>query len=369
MATTGEKKRINGIVLGAAVFVAYLFIASAPVGNEIALVPAWHRPLDGAESAEAVRAPAEGAPLIAYRLGSQAAGKANAFGYFDRDGNFSVARRTEARFSISEEAWAEYGARPRVLGIRDPRGGTKASVEADGYPFLDDGRIFVVSPEQNSVAAFDGDGKPAWTRDFPAPITTADASAGMFLAGMLDGAIELVDASGDRLFAFEPGGSRIPLIVAARLSEDGKRIALICGLDEQRFLLLEKTNGSFKVAHHESLGEGFRRPAIADFTRDGRWVLYERQEGLGVYDLKNRKGAVVRLEGGLAAIETDADGGRVFAATYGGPSGRLLVGIDLPDLVFLQAPYSGSTSFIARDGDRIFVGVADSLSALDIVGR
>jgi hypothetical protein len=240
--------------------------------------------------------------------------------------------------------------------------------EERGYPFFSDGRVFIIGPEQNSIAALDGKGVTTWRRDLSAPITCADASAGLLLVGLLDGSVELLNTSGERIFGFDPGGSRLPVIVAAKLSRDGRRIALICGVDPQRFLLLERSGTSYKVAYHEFLERGFRRAVKAAFVDDERRVVFEREGSLGVYDIGARKSWKTPMGGDIVAMEESGADGRLFLLVVAG-NRKELVGLRLPDDIYLRAPYSSATSFIARRGNRLYLGGDDSIAAFDIATR
>ncbi len=351
-----EKKRRNWILLGAAVFVAYLFTASSPIGSETVLEPIWLK-----DTAEAPNDPAAEGELIPFRTSRH-------FGYFDADGRLSVVRAATGRYALSSFAWTEYPAIPSSLEIRSPRDESILRTEEIGYPFFSDNRVFMIGPEQNSVTALNETGAATWKRDFTAPITSADAAAGLFLVGMLDGSVELLNEAGTLVFAFDPGGSRIPVIVAAKLSRDGRRIALISGIDRQRFLLLERSGSSYKVSYHEYLETGFRRAVKVAFVDGERRVIFEREGALGVYDIGSGKSWRTPLGGDLAAVEDSGIDGRLFLILVAG-NRKELVGLRLPSDIFMRAPYRSGSSFIVRHGDRLYLGGNDSIAAFDIATR
>lgn len=350
------KKGKNWIALGAAVFVVYLFVASVPIGTETVLVPTWLRGLDR---------PEEGNPgtgeAIPFVIGPR-------FGYFDQEGRFFFVKDAGDRLSVSTEAWAQYAPVPATLEVRTPTGELRFSSSERGYPYLADGRTFVIGPEQNSVTALDDAGKPRWSRDFSSYITSADAAAGLTVFGLLEGRIELYNDSGERIFAFEPGGSRLSVIVAVKLSPDGRRLAVFSGIDPQRFLLLERSGHTYKVVHHEYVGTGFRRPIRAAFVGDANYVAFESASGLSVYDIRERRTYQVPVEGNLTAFE-DRSGGSRFFCLVQREGGSELVGVDLPDAIFMRAPFGSDTPFLARRGDRIYVGGASSIAALNLEVR
>jgi hypothetical protein len=350
-----EKKRRNWILLGAAAFVVYLFTASSPIGSEMVLEPAWLRLTATADNSKT-----EG-ELVPFRTSRH-------FGYFDAAGHLSIVREMSGRFALSDFAWTEYPAVPASLDIRSPTDEALMHSEERGYPFFADGRVFVVGSEQNSIAALDSAGATIWRRDFAAPMTCADAAAGLLLIGLLDGSVELLSEAGELVFAFEPGGSRLPVIVAAKLSQDGRRIALISGIEPQRFLLLERSGTSYKVAYHEFLERGFRRAVKAAFVDGERRVAFEREGALGVYDIGSRKSWATPLGGDIVAMEESGADGRLFLILIAG-NRKELVALRLPDTIYMRAPYRSGASFITRRENRLYLGGDDSIAAFDIATR
>lgn len=353
-----EKKRRNWVVLGSIAFIAYIFAASTPIGSETVLKPVWlRRPAVGETGGKK-----SGDGLVPYLSDA-------AFGYFDADGEFAFVKRRGERTVLSDRYWADFGRTPEGIGLHGSDGELLFSVVENGYPYFADGRVFIVGAEQNSVAALDDSGKVVWRRDFPAPITCADAAAGLVLFGLLDGTIELIDSKGARVFAFEPGGSRLPVIAAARLSPDGKRIALISGIDPQRFVLLSRSGQTYKVGHHEYMDRGFRRPVQLAFVDGADYVAFERENGgLAVHDVSSRKTALLDMRGRVLAFEDDRSDKRFFLISDAGPY-RELVGVKVPSEVFMRAPFENSDTFIARRGDKLYVGGGGSVAALEITTK
>ncbi|HCM29037.1 MAG: hypothetical protein A2Z99_06320 [Treponema sp. GWB1_62_6] len=351
-----KKKRKNWILLGSALVAAYLILASRPVRTETVLIPAWIRDLRSA-SADAEAAD----PLIPFRNGAT-------MGYFDIEGLFSIVRAAGGNTALSDTAWSAYEAVPDGVAIFDPHGLPVAKTAERGYPWFADGRTFMVGPEQNSIAAIDPAGTVAWNRDFTSQITCADAAGGSLIVGLLDGGIQVLDAKGSVVFAFEPGGSRLPVILAAKLSDDGNAIALVSGIDPQRFLYLEKSGGSFKVAHHEYLGGAFRRPVKTAFVGGGKWVVFERDDSLGVYEPSTRRSYVLDIGAPVAALDGTGDDGMMFLLTAKGED-KALVAIRMPDEIFARASFRSEVSFLRRFGNRLFIGGDSRISAISISSR
>ncbi|MDR0389399.1 MAG: WD40 repeat domain-containing protein [Spirochaetaceae bacterium] len=360
-----KKKRLYGITLGIFLFLGYVFLAAQPVPVELLIEARWISSLDkgAAEPGIVDKIPSAGSGrLIPFRLGQH-------FGYVDSAGRFTVNRIQENYISLSPGAWTEYPQLPEVLDIRNPRDETMQTVPSpSGYPVFLDGDLYLMGGDQVSLKALDGEGNDTWTYFFGAPLTGIDAAAGAILAGLLDGTIELISSEGVLLYTFEPGGSRIPCIYGCAISEDASKIALISGLDEQRFLFLEKSGDTYRVAYHESLGEGFRRPVQLYFIDSGRRAVFERPGGLGIFDTVQRKSVTLPLRGNVYAIDNQGGGDFLFVITEEGNT-KNLVAIRYPERVFLKAAFKSDAAFLARHENELYIGGGQSLMAFEITSR
>jgi hypothetical protein len=358
-----ERKKI-WIAVVALLFLGYFFIAARPVPKETILTPRWLSSLDSdlpVPVGESSTAPDfEG--LIPFSLGSR-------FGYVNARGHFPVNQVKSGEVCLSESLWAEYGAEPDLIEIKTSSGETALKVENPrAYPLLLDGRIFLVGSEQNALRELDSSGAVLWTYEFAAPLTCIDAAAGLILTGSLDGAVEVLNNKGERIFFFETGGSRYAVILGCAISRDGSRLGIISGIDDQRFLLMERfgTGGDYKVIYHEFLEDGFRRPVHISFIDQDRWLVFERQGGAGVYELGSRKGTKIALDGEIAALDGAGGQGLFFVVTSQSAARKKLVGIRLPGKIFLEAPFQTGSVFLGRRGSRLFIGGGSALASFEL---
>ncbi|MDR2515941.1 MAG: WD40 repeat domain-containing protein [Spirochaetaceae bacterium] len=363
---TQEKKKI-ALYAGIAFFVVHFFAAARPIPPETILVPRW---LASLESGRPVRAgggaeAGEGGfdRLIPFMLGGR-------FGYVDAEGRFSVNRVQKDEVYLSENLWAEYEPEPARIEIRTSLDEAALAIEDPrGYPCFLDGRIFLAGAEQNALTEIDPAGNTLWTYEFAAPLTCIDAAAGMVLTGSIDGVVEVLDRAGKRVFFFEPGGSRYAVIAGCAISRDGSRLGIISGIDDQRFLLLERFGGpagEYKVIYHEFLEDGFRRPVHISFIDEDRWIVFEREGGAGAYELSSRRGTKIALEGEMAAIDRSGGQGLFFALMSRSAERKELVGIRLPGRVIMRAPFTSGGVFLDRTGSRLIAGGGSTLAAFDL---
>jgi len=346
----GNKKWLY--TLGISAFVIYIFAAPRSIPVETVLMPRW---ITSLESNYPVSfqdiLPDEKETLLPFTLG-------NRFGYLSDDGKFAINQIRDGYISISERSWAEYEALPSSIKVMDPYDEEIFIVEnPKGYPLFLDNRNFIVGSEQNSITALSPAGEELWTHDFPALLTCVDAAGGYLLAGTLDGAVELLDFAGNMVFTpFEPGGSRYSVILGCAISQDASRLALISGVEKQRFLLLEHSGDTYKVAYHEFLSDGFRRPVHVKFINNDAEIAFEREEGLGLYTIGSRTSTKVNLNGEIMVLDDSGEGGFLFLITSQGQNEKRLIAIRYPGLIVNDAPFKSRNAFLARRWNRIYIG-------------
>jgi hypothetical protein len=374
-----KRFRITAVFL---LFVVYFFIASRPIPPETVLSPRWLSSLESdrpilINSAE--QSPHEGAePPLPFTLGGR-------FGYVDTGGRFLLNKLKTGEITLSENQWAEYEAEPEGIEIKNIAEETMVNInDPRGYPLLLDNRIFILGSEQNELSEIDPDGNILWTYDFGAPLTCIDAAAGLVLTGSIDGVIEILDSKGQRIFFFEPGGSRYSVILGCALSRNGSRLGIICGIDEQRFLLLERygnMGGEYKVIYHEFLESGFRRPVYVLFIDQDRRIIFERSGGIGCYNIKSRQGIRIPLNGTIAAVDDSGEQGFFFMICSYPMNRKELIGIrfqddgwlpvsrirrDMRDMVVLRAPFTSGNVFLGRTNSMLVAGGGTTLVSFEL---
>jgi hypothetical protein len=292
------------------VFFIYVFAAAQPIPVETILVSRWLTSLESNYPLSVGGSSPEAGPPLVFELGER-------FGYVGDDGRFTINRIRKGYVSLSEDHWAEYDALPQTIQIMDPLDNTVLKIEnPKGYPLFLDKKFFIIGPEQNTLTALDSEGNELWIYDFPAPLTCIDAAAGFVLVGTLDGTVELLNSQGRQAFTpFEPGGSRLSVILGCAISADASRLAIISGIDDQRFLLLEQSGDTYRVVYHEFLTDGFRRAVHTAFIDSGSRVVFEREGGIGIYDISSRTSVNIPLDGDIAALDESGGDHLLFVIT------------------------------------------------------
>jgi hypothetical protein len=386
-----QKKKIRTVIIFL-LFIGYFLIAARPIPRETVLVPRWISSLTAVGSLAQDSSSESGSPifiggavqtsgqLLPFTLG-------NRFGYIYPSGQFAINRAKTRDTFLREKMWAEYDAEPESIEIKNITADTIINIEnVTGYPVLLDNRVFIIGSEQNALSEIGENGGVLWTYEFGAPLTCIDAAAGLVLTGSIDGIIEILNSEGKRVFYFEPGGSSYAVIHGCALSSSGMRFGIICGVNEQRFLLFESygsADGEYKVVYHEFLGAGFRRPVRIFFTDEDRRVIYEREGGIGCYNIKSRYVINIPLDGEIAAIDTSGDQGIFFLIASRSAQRRELIGIKFPqerwsfskfrgnvrDTVFLRAEFKSDDVFLGRTGSMLVAGGGTTLISFDLEER
>ena len=350
-------------------FIIYIFVAARPIPQETILKPRWITSLESnfpVTLGDFSSSDSSGQKLLPFHIGER-------YGYVGDDGKFTINQIGKAYISLSEKNWAEYDALPSSIQVMNPLGETVLEIkDPKGYPMFLDGRIFIVSAEQNSISAIGSNGEVLWVHDFPAPITCVDASGGYVLAGTLDGTIELLNSQGKPVITpFEPGGSRLSVILGCAISSDASRLALISGVDNQRFLLLEYSGNAsrewsenpigvpgdtYKVIHHEFISSGFRRPVHINFVDNDGKVAYEREGGLGIYDIGSRSSIMLPVEGKIEVLD-NSDGNKfLFLISSKDSIQKSFIAIRYPGTIVIEAPFNSEKIFFGRRDKKLYLG-------------
>jgi hypothetical protein len=365
--SVAKEKKKYWIIAVLSVFVIYIFVAARPVPPETILAPRWLSSLESDYlSIMREEEPGEQEYLVPFRLGSH-------FGYAGAGGQFSFNRTIrdagegKSGVSLSEHRWAEFDATPAAINIRSPDGAPLMTIEnARGYPLFLDGKIFLIGEEQTSLSLVDDRGSLLWTYDFAAPLTSIDAAADLILTGSLDGIVELLDIAGKRVHAFEPGGSRLAVILGCRISRDGSRLAIISGYDDQRFLLQERFGATYNTVYHEFLEDGFRHAVHIAFIENDTWIAFERQGGLGLYEIDTRRSVKAPLKGAMVALDETGGDGLIFAISSLGGRSKILSAVRLPGVIVMEAPFKSETVFLSRRFSDIYVGGNTTLASFEL---
>jgi hypothetical protein len=376
-----KKKKKGLIAVIAVVFLVYCFGAARPVPRETILAPKWINSLDTEDPILLGKADSQN-QIFPFTLGYR-------FGYIDTSGQFALNRIKNGDIYLGSNMWTEHPPEPSVIEIKNIEDETIINIDNPrGYPVLLDDRVFILGSEQNSLSEIDRNGNVIWTYEFGSILIDMDVAAGLVVTASIDGVIEILNSRGERVYFFQPGGSRIEAIYGCAISREGSRIGIISGYDPQRFLLLEKfgvEDSGYRVVFHEFLGKGFRRPVRVLFIDEDRRVVYEREGGINYFNIRSHRSIFIPLEGEVTAIEKSGDNRMLFLITKRmyQPMQKDLIGIKLSgergfsvfqsgssSPVFLRALFNSEDVYLDRlqtgSGSVLITGGGDALISFDL---
>lgn len=342
-------------VLIALLFLVYFFTAAAPLRRELALNPVWVS--DVSKDTETAAPPPAGRPM-AYQLGGR-------FGAITPDGTIVFSRGAAFDAAVSDSFFIPYTRDSTELSAFGLNGEDLFKIRGEGWPFFRSGRLFLISPEMDAVSEWSLTGDFLWSYDFPFKISDFDASPSLAAAGMLDGNLECVDTQGSQVLSFAPGGSRIEVVLGIAVDPRGEAIAVISGADRQRFVLLVKKGGTYKVQYHTYLDSDYREPVTVKFTQDGRYILYRQPEGIAVFDREKGTETMLPIRAQNFDLVSDSARGLVFLFARTSRA-RTLVCFKPPAKVIFSYSLPGGAFWSKFMENSLFFGVGDTIGRIDI---
>ncbi len=255
------------------------------------------------------------------------------------------------------------------LSLMEPDGRLISRIPESGYPAARNGQLFLYRNDSGTLIKINTqNGRRLWTREFISAITVLDGIPGKTLVGLLDGRVELIDDTGEIILDYRPGGSRVEAVYGGALSGDGSKIALISGLDPQRFILLEeRKNGYRPVAHHDT-GTDFRRLVSIEFVRDDGQVLYENNGYVNAVNLNGYRIQPLILSGRLmTAIDNPV---RDTLLLFGKDDGKGTMKIlTRHDRTLFESSLPSDTAEIVRDRDYALIVAGNRIAVLEFSVR
>lgn len=352
--TEEARKPLAAIALVLAVL-AYYFVAAGRLEPEFALAPAWTAGLDDGGASDSRDAPPPGETALGFELG-------RFYGQASSAGRLLFAGRKIYRSAVSDGYSIPYELDSDRLTVLDSSGAPSYEIAAPGAPWFSSGRLFLAGPEMSSVSEYSGSGELLWSLDFGAPISAFAADGGLAVAGLIDGTIVAVERDGSVALRTAPGGSRIEVILGLAVDSARGRIAAICGVDRQRFVLLARTGGAYRVASHSYLPTDFRRPVTIRLSADGRYAWYEGAGGIVVRRLDDGAESTLDFPSRDFAISEDAGRGLTYLLSPEAEFANLVV-VSPPDRVLGSYKLPGPAAFARAYGDLVFTGFGERLAA------
>ena len=378
MASSVRKKRPARVLFAALLFIVFYFILFPyPLGRELVARPKWAvpvpasaGPVDRNDNPPAAAAPGNPPDTSApYQLG-------DLFGYVRGDGTILYAGKAPYRVALSATGFVSYTRLGTDWILQDTSGRRVTTFSGSGYPFLgpEGNRIFNVKSDLSGVIELDRNGGVLWERDFPTLMTTASLQGDLFLVGLLNGSILLLDRKGTPLFEDSPKGSRIPVIVGGAVAPDGSLLAAISGIGPQYLTVLRRQNAmnppssaspGYAIIATMGLPSEYRREVRISFSPDSRYLVLEGTSGPGLFDPSRGVLRWVSLRGTLAGAAWPGNGRLAALACRDG--GRAQLAIEPPTGVLVcREEFPASELYLATIEGQLLLGWDGLLLRVDV---
>lgn len=357
------------------ILVIYIFAAAVPMREDVYLMPDWASPIpkvqngqiysgEAAASFDELKQRFDGKSPIVFSLGES-------FGYFTEDGKILRSEIAEDRFTASSYAWTKYPQKPLFTDIYTPEEFDLEKpflrIDKPGYVYLDNDRIFLFEPEGSSLSQYDNTGKKLWHYTHTFPITAFQSSKAGCVIGHSDGLLVCLDSDGNSLFSFYPGGSTYQSIMGAAISEDGKQVLCLCGLNKQRVVLINISGNQHKIIYHSYFEKDLRRQAFASFDKSGDFAVFESAEGIGIVDCKNLTLSIIKEEGFISGLGFQNKNNLLTVLLQKEDECSILL-IDPPNFMIGKTKFKSKNAFLIQKEDKIYIGTDDKIAALDVRG-
>jgi hypothetical protein len=336
------------------VFIIFLLFFPAQLRPELVLRPVWTMDITGAPLHE--------------REQAQAAVPFNTsgfFGYVTLDGKMLLKEKKLFGLAIDSERYINFSSVPGNLVVRDNRGRVTDSIEVNRYPMLLDGRFLLISTNRAGIAEFVAGETPLWQREYTSVITDLDARGGLLAIGLLDSRVQVLDESGATTLELDLKGSRINAVYGCALPDDGRRVAVIHGIDPQYLSIVDMTGGGAEITGHR-LEEEYRTTRYLRFFDFDRYLLAEKKDGVMILDLDDNTEYDIHSAGafaGAGVIKADNQINNLIWFVAGSDEISELVMVDPPGRVLFRSILSSGAEVFQAE-DQLLLGIGEHLCAL-----
>lgn len=350
------KKSVSIIIsfITIAFLILYFFFAAKPLGKEYLYNPEWTINLNSSVNPNF----SDDEKIAGFKLGQS-------IGYFTDSGKLIYLNSYPNKATISDKYFSTYNTQANLTSFYDFKGNEKGKVNSTGFPAIYENRIYVFLPGGSSYTACDESGNRKWINENVIPITAFASIDKYTTSGYADGSIRLIDNSdGTTVYEYEPDGSDYTIILGLDISPDGKYIASISGKNKQRFVVCQNDNNKPKIIFHTYLDEQTNKRSLIKFSKDGEFVYFNYEGGLGIYSVnKNKLVKKITLPQRIINLQENDD--FIFLLTLGNNTYTVYL---LEKSFVMQGHFSfqAESAFIKTMDNILYVGKDNTISKLNI---
>ena len=203
---------------------------------------------------------------------------------------------------LGQDFYLDFQNAPEYIIIRDFASRELGRFTGSSNAFVLKDAIYQFSDNGHSLHRYSRKGQLQWRIDMLSYVTGLDSNAGYTLISYVDGRAILLDQKGNIINEYINSGSRVNSIYGAAISKDIQNLALIAGLDQQRFLFLNKNQENYLFQYAKELPNQLRHSQWLRFSDYGPYVFYNNSEGISIYDFHYEKSRLYPAAGILSHV-------------------------------------------------------------------
>ncbi len=348
-------KQRGVFLIGLILITVYYFLFPRGSGKELVIVPDSLTSLESPEQSGIISS----ASVMVIRSGGKAGFLNNSHELFSL---FS-----SNRMAVDNKWIAVSG--ENGLDLMEPDGRLIARIPDFSFPVSRNGNLYTYGSGAGILSKINPDnGRILWRREYISTVTVLDGRMGRTLVGLLDGRLELIDDSGEVLLRYRPGGSRVEAIYGGALSGDGTTIALISGLEPQRFILLDERKNGFRPVTHHNTDTDFRRYVSIGFIRNDKQVIYEGNRSVMTMNLSGYGVQSMELSGRLTGWTDNPETDTLLLLGRNNED-NLVRMLSRHDLTLFESYLPSETTEILRDRNYAIIVGGERIAALEFSVR
>ncbi len=298
---------------------------------------------------------------VPFRLGSY-------YGFHDRDLNLLSYDVLPEPLPLSHQIigndfYLDLYSEPDVIVIRDIAHKELGRFPGSRNAFIVNNAIYQFSNESHSLYRYNKRGKLEWRSDLLPYISSLDNNGqGDTLLSYVNGHVILLDRQGHMKNQYVSSGSRVNSVYGVALSQDSQNIALIAGLDRQRFVFLNKQQGTYLFQYAQELPNQLRHSQWLRFSKYDSYVFYNNSEGISVYDFRYDENRLYRQVGHLHQF-AEQGGADIQFFVFSVGEGGSLIAIHGTKGELLRLKLRGRNYSLQVQGDTMYLGQDNLIAA------
>lgn len=342
--------------------VVYILVFSSPLKKQPAFAPQWIQNLTNPSKVAGLTSN----ETVGFRIG-------DVFGYVTPEGAMKYLDTAQFNVAMSEGRFINYSSVSKNLVEKDSSGRITLTVASRGYPILMAGRFFVIDTDRMAISELDSQGAVLWNREFGSLVTSMEANSSSVVVGLLNGSLVVLNKRGDKTFSYTPGGSRIPVVYGCAISADGQYIAVVSGLDPQKFILLQRDASGYRPRRVVDLNRELRQQVLIHFFPNIPYVYVESSGAVDYFALRGEASGVVQVDGRVAGMAAGS-GPLIYAVSEKAPasdgngprSGNAqLIVFTPPGEIMTRSDFPAARLFLKAEGQAVYLGAGMELMRFD----